>query len=124
MNFMNVEIHRENGDYHAQGEGIDALVSAERGTAASGRGRVVLGIRPEDVSIVPADQGEGIPGEVYVVEPVGRDDLVEIIIGKAKVHALADREKNYNIGDQVRLKFDAEKVHFFDPETEKSLLWK
>lgn len=124
MNFMNVEVHRENGSYHAQGEGIDALVSPERGTAAAGRGRVVLGIRPEDVSIVPADQREGIPGEVYVVEPMGRDDLVEVSIGKGKVHVFADREKNYNIGDQVRLKLDAEKIHFFDPETEKSLLWK
>jgi ABC-type sugar transport system ATPase subunit len=124
MNFMNVEVNRENGHYHAQGEGIDALVSPERGTAAAGQGRVVLGIRPEDVSIVAADQGEGIPGEVYVVEPMGRDDLVEVSIGKGKVHVFADREKNYNIGDPVRLKFDAEKVHFFDPETEKSLLWK
>ena len=123
MNFMNVEVHRENGNYHAQAEGIDALVSPKRGTVAAGRGQVVLGIRPEDVSIVPADQGEGIPGEVYVVEPMGRDDLVEISIGKVKVNALADREKNYNIGDPVRLKFDAEKVHFFDPSTEKSLLW-
>ena len=124
MNFMNVEVNRENGHYHAQSEGIDALVSPERGTAAAGQGRVVLGIRPEDVSIVAADQGEGIPGEVYVVEPMGRDDLVEVSIGKGKVHVFADREKNYNIGDPVRLKFDAEKVHFFDPETEKSLLWK
>ena len=124
MNFIPVEVSRENGGYHARGEGIDALVSSERGTPAAGRGRVVLGVRPEDVSIVPADHGQGIPGEVYVVEPLGRDDLVEISIGKEKVHALADREKNYNIGDQVRLKFDPEKVHFFDPETEKSLLWK
>ena len=124
MNFMKVEVHRENGDYHAQGEGIDALVSPERGSVAAGGGRVVLGVRPEDVSIVPANQKEGIPGEVYVVEPMGRDDLVEVNIGNVKVHALADREKNYNIGDHVRLKFDAEKVHFFDPETEKSLLWK
>jgi len=124
MNFMNVEVGLENGDYHAQGEGIDALVSPERGSVAAGRGRVVLGVRPEDVSIVPADHGEGTLGEVYVVEPMGRDDLVEISIGKVRVHVLADREKNYDIGDHVRLKFDAEKVHFFDPETEKSLLWK
>ena len=124
MNFMPVEVSRENGSYQARGEGIDARVSPERGTAAAGRGKVVLGIRPEDISIAPTEHGEGILGEVYVVEPMGRDDLVEISIGKEKVHALADREKNFNIGDRVRLKFDPEKVHFFDPETEKSLLWK
>ena len=124
MNFMPVEVSRENGSYQARGEGIDARVSPERGTAAAGRGKVVLGIRPEDISIAPTEHGEGFLGEVYVVEPMGRDDLVEISIGKEKVHALADREKNFNIGDRVRLKFDPEKVHFFDPETEKSLLWK
>jgi ABC-type sugar transport system ATPase subunit len=124
MNFMTVEVRAENGDYHARREGVDVLISPERGAVAAGRGRVILGIRPEDVSIVPADRGESILGEVYVVEPMGRDDLVEVSIGEVRVHALTDRATNYNIGDRVGLKFNPKKVQFFDPGTEKSLLWK
>ncbi|MGB8980620.1 MAG: ABC transporter ATP-binding protein [Anaerolineales bacterium] len=122
MNFLNVEVCVVDGNYHAQYKGVDALVSSERGSVAAGRGQVVLGIRPEDVSVVPADSGAGILGDVYIVEPMGRDDLVEISIGDVRVHALADREKNYSLGDRVGLKFDPDKVHFFDRETEKSLL--
>ncbi len=123
MNFLTVEVGTENGSYHARREHFDAVVSPERGTKAAGRGQVVLGIRPEDVSIVPSNLGEGVVGEVYVVEPMGRDDLVDVRIGEASVHVLADPALNSKIGDPVRLKFNSERVQFFDPETEVSLLW-
>lgn len=123
MNFLTVEVGTENGSYHARREGLDALVSDQRGAKVAGRGPVTLGIRPEDVIIAPAGRGEGILGEVYVVEPLGRDDLVDVRIGEASIHALADPNLNLKIGDPVRLKFNAEKVQFFDPSTEESLLW-
>ncbi|HSJ53332.1 MAG TPA: ABC transporter ATP-binding protein [Anaerolineae bacterium] len=123
MNFLTVEVGAENGGYHARRDGLDAAVSAQRGARAAGRGPVTLGIRPEDVSIVPAGLGEGVLGEVYVVEPMGRDDLVDVHIGDTSIHGLADPNLNLKIGDPVRLKFDVEKVQFFDPNTEDSLLW-
>ncbi|RMF34254.1 MAG: ABC transporter ATP-binding protein [Chloroflexi bacterium] len=119
MNFLEVEVVRENGEYHARCEGFDVVVPPERGEKAAGRGTVILGIRPEDVSLAE----EGIPGEVYVVEPLGRDDLVDVRIGESKVHFLADPALRLKIGDTVRLRFNTHKVQFFDPQTEKSLLW-
>jgi len=123
MNFLTVDVAAENGNYHARREGIDAVVSSERGVRAAKRGTVTLGIRPEDVSVAPAARGEGILGEVYVVEPMGRDDLVDVRVGEASIHALADTGLNLKIGEPVRLKINAEKVQFFDPNTEDSLLW-
>ncbi|RPI84937.1 MAG: ABC transporter ATP-binding protein [Chloroflexi bacterium] len=122
MNIIPVEVNEVNGEFHALHEGMDLLVSKEKGAKAAGRRQVILGIRPEDVSVLPADSGKGIMGEVYVVEPLGRDDLVEVSIGDVMVHALADRATNYSIGDHIQLTFDPEKMHFFDPETENSLL--
>jgi ABC-type sugar transport system ATPase subunit len=121
MNFMDVELARdiESGDYHAQREGIDLVVPPDRGEKAAGRGAVVLGIRPEDVTI--AD--DGIPGEVYVVEPMGRDDLTDVRFGEAHIHILADPALELKIGDRVKVKFNTQKVQFFDPVTENSLLW-
>jgi len=123
MNFLTVEVDTENGSYHARREGFDTIVSPERSIKAAGRGQVIMGIRPEDVTILPASAGEGVLGEVYVVEPLGRDDLVDVHIGDASVHVLADPTLNAKIGDPVRLSFNTEKVQFFDPETEDSLLW-
>ncbi|HEY66704.1 MAG TPA: ABC transporter ATP-binding protein [Thermoflexia bacterium] len=119
MNFLEVEVTRENGDYHARREGFDVIVPPDRGAKAAGRGTVILGIRPEDVTL--AD--EGIPGEIYVVEPLGRDDLLDVRIGGASIHVLADPTLGLKIGDAVRLNFNTHKVQFFDPQTEMSLLW-
>jgi inositol-phosphate transport system ATP-binding protein len=123
MNFLTVEVGTENGSYHARREHFDAIVSPERGTKAASRGQVILGIRPEDVTITPASLGEGVLGEVYVVEPLGRDDLVDVHVGEASIHVLADPTLNIKIGDPVRLAFNGEKVQFFDQGTENSLLW-
>ena len=120
---LTVDVEARNGGYQARREGLDAIVSPERGAKAAGRGAVTLGIRPEDVTVAPAASGEGILGEVYVVEPLGRDDLVDVHIGEVSVHALADTDLHFRIGDPVRLKFNAERVQFFDPNTEDSLLW-
>ncbi|MBL7184604.1 MAG: ABC transporter ATP-binding protein [Anaerolineae bacterium] len=119
MNFVDVEVVRENGDYHARREGFDVVIPSDRGEKAVGRGRVTLGIRPEDVTI--ADQG--VAGEIFIVEPLGRDDLLDVRIGEVGVHMLADPTLNLKMGQNVRLNFNTHKVQFFDPQTEKSLLW-
>jgi inositol-phosphate transport system ATP-binding protein len=123
MNFLTVEVGAENGSYRAQRDGFDVGVSPERGTKAVSRGQVIMGIRPEDVTVLPASGGEGVLGEVYVVEPLGRDDLVDVHIGEASIHALADPNMNLKISDRVRLAVNPDKVQFFDPATEDSLLW-
>ena len=119
MNIWDTEIVRENGAYHARRAGMDIVVPAERGERAASRGSILMGIRAEDISV--GDQG--VPGEVYVVEPLGRDDLLTIRIGDVNIHVLADPGLGLKIGNAVHLQFNTHKVQFFDPATEKSLLW-
>jgi inositol-phosphate transport system ATP-binding protein len=119
MNFVDVEVSHTNGDFHAHGDGLDAILPSDRGDKAAGKGQVIMGIRPEDVTL--AD--EGIPGEVYIVEPLGRDDLITVRIGEAYIHILTDPTLRLKIDDHVKLNINPNKVQFFDPETEKSLLW-
>jgi ABC-type sugar transport system ATPase subunit len=119
MNLLEVEVSRENGDYHARREGLDVVIPAERAEKAAGRGKVILGVRPEDVTI----GDEGIPAEVFIVEPLGRDDLIDMRVGDVSVHVLADPALGLKIGQNVKLDFDTHKVQFFDPATELSLLW-
>ena len=119
MNFFDVEVVRENGEYHARGVGIDLVVPADRGEKAAGRGKVIMGIRPEHVALAE----EGAAGVVNIVEPLGRDDLIDVRIGDSDVQLLVEPGRGLRIGDHVRLRFDTSNVQFFDPETEKSLLW-
>jgi len=121
MNFIEVDVARdaESGDYHARCQGLDVIVPPERGEKAAGKGQVILGIRPEDITV--ADQG--VMGETFIVEPLGRDDLLDVRVDGIGIHVLADPKLNIKMGQSVALNFDVDKVQFFDPATEKSLLW-
>jgi len=119
MNFVEVEVSRRSGEFHIQRGGWDVIVPADRGEKAAAGGKVILGIRPEDVTVADG----GVSGEVYVVEPLGRDHLVAVQIGDVYIHVLTDPVMGLRIGDPVKLKINTNKVQFFDPETEQSLLW-
>jgi ABC-type sugar transport system ATPase subunit len=119
MNFFTAEVIARNGGFYAVQSGLEVPVPPDRGAKAAGRGEVIVGVRPEDVLIVD----EGAPADVNVVEPLGRDDLLDVRIGEASFRVLADPALNVQMGDRVQLGFNADKIQFFDPETEESLLW-
>jgi ABC-type sugar transport system ATPase subunit len=80
---------------------------------------ILLGIRPEHITI---NKKEGIETEVYVVEPLGRDILVSVKLGKSMIKVFAPPSFKANIGDRVRLNFNLDKIMLFDKKSEKSLL--
>jgi inositol-phosphate transport system ATP-binding protein len=121
MNLVDVEVSQSNGNFVIKAESINTTVPKERGEKpAAHNGSVVLGIRPEDVMV--ASDGD-ISGEIFVVEPLGREDLIDVRVGETSFLVLADSENKYKSGDNVKLKIDMDQVQFFDPQTEKSLLW-
>ncbi len=123
MNFMEVEVVRTNGTFVAQNEALKLNVPDDRGEKAAAQGGpVTLGIRPEAVSLAE-DEETGITGEVYVVEPLGRDDLIDVRIGDDSILLLTDPRQDVREGQTVRLHFNTNKVQFFDRQTEQSLLW-
>ena len=127
MNLINVEVNHENGNYHARAEGIDLIVPAERGKKAAGKGQVIMGIRPEDITTASTGSNTGTDriasGEIYVVEPLGRDDLIDVRIGEVSIRVLADPALKLKMGENTTLEFNTSKTQFFDPTTEQSLLW-
>ncbi len=129
MNFFDVEIMSSNGGFHAKSEAIDLALPDDRAQkAAVAKGNVVMGVRPEDVYLVddtaPPSEGSTLSASIEVVEPLGREDLVGVTIGDVHLRLLVDKTKGARVGDNVELAFDLSKVQLFDPESEKSLLWK
>jgi ABC-type sugar transport system ATPase subunit len=121
MNFVNVNVEQSGSQFVAQNHALQVTVPAIRGErAAAERESVVLGIRPEDITVT-AD-GE-IQGEVAIVEPLGRDDLLDVRVGDHSLLVLADPAQKIKQGDPVHLRLDVDRVQFFDPQTERSLLW-
>lgn len=123
MNFIDVTIKRINGHYIAQSGSLQLDIPAERAEKAAEHSKVKLGIRPEDITPIDGDEPGAIKGEVYVVEPLGRDDVLDVRIGAQSIFTLADPERRTRHGDIVNLRFNTAEAQFFDPETGRSLLW-
>lgn len=123
MNFMDVEVVQDQGMFRAKAPGLDVAVPSGRAEKAAGRGQVTLGIRPEDIKATSIDAPHDLQGQVYVVEPLGRDDLVDVRINDRNLHLLADPALGLAIGDEVALAFNMDKAQFFDAQSERSLLW-
>ncbi len=123
MNFLEVEVRQEGGVFYAVNEALRVEVPPERGeSAAQHGGRVILGVRPEDITLT--DAGE-VKGEVFLVEPLGRDDLLNVHLDTAnRLSMLADPAARIRAGDAVALSLDMRRVQFFGPQTEQSLLWR
>ncbi|MEL6269060.1 MAG: ABC transporter ATP-binding protein [Chloroflexota bacterium] len=121
MNFLDVQVAANGEDYVARNDDIEIPVAESRARAAmETRDVVTLGIRPEDVSI--DDEGT-ISGEVFIVEPLGRDDMLDVRVEDHRIIALADPRLKVKPGDNVKLTLNPNKVQFFDRATEQSLLW-
>jgi multiple sugar transport system ATP-binding protein len=81
--------------------------------AAAGVGEI--GIRPEDVRLVAPGDG-AIAGEVYVVEPMGAETLVDVLVGETRVTVRADRDYRASIGSAVGIAVDPTAACFFDTD--------
>ncbi len=121
MNLINVNVSHTDEGFIAKNSSLKIVVPADRGKQpAEFDGEVIMGIRPEDVTI--SADGE-LDGEIFVVEPLGREDLIDVRIGENSILLLANPEDNHKQGERVKVHMDMTQIQFFDPKTEKSLLW-
>lgn len=121
MNLFDVEIQSEGGNLVVNlGDGVKIAIPDSRKPKKTVKGRVRMGIRPQDIHL---DSKEGFDTRVFLVEPMGRDDLVVCKAGNFDIHFLVDPIMRLKMEDSIKLKFDMEKSQFFDTETKLSLLW-
>src|ERR1700676_5176403 len=93
-------------------------------TAAGNGRRVVLGIRPENLTRYDDRRTEEKPflttieAPVEVVEPTGAETMVIVRIGSREVIARFEPDAAPAVGETVKLAVDMAKACLFDPETE------
>jgi multiple sugar transport system ATP-binding protein len=73
-----------------------------------------LGVRPEDVSLVEPGQKAALSGEIYVVEPMGNETLVDLRVGDQRLTVRASRGFTAPIGSTIGARFDPGDACFFD----------
>ena len=132
MNFLPAELTRRDGALVARADGATLPVAPDLAARLPGNGAahpVTLGVRPEHVDIRPvngsavsagsdngaATSGAHAVGEVYVVEPMGREQVVDVRLGERSLQAIAPVGLPLEIGDRVALRFDPARLHLFDP---------
>jgi ABC-type sugar transport system ATPase subunit len=113
MNFFPGALAARNGSFVVRAEGIEIPLARPRVSRVNDTGQATVGVRPEHVALVPPGEGQAT-GEVYVVEPMGREQVVDVQIGQQRLHVIAPPGYAGQIGDRVGLRFTPEQVHLFD----------
>ena len=88
----------------------------------TGSSELILGVRPQDITIHEKQMRNSISAEVYATEPLGSETIVDLKLGDKIIKAVAPPTYKANSGDKVRITFDMEKIHIIDKKTEKTIL--
>lgn len=78
--------------------------------------RVVLGVRPEHLSL-SRDGAPGFEIDIDVIEPTGSDTLLIGKVAGLPVTCEADGRPAVRSGDRVALQMDPAHLHFFDEDS-------
>ncbi len=120
MNFVEVEIRAEDGCLVAHGPGLRLRVPERSQQALApwvGR-HVIMGIRPEHVSIRPSDEPAGA-GHVEVIEQLGSEIVLQVRLDALSLTvSRVDPQGHLQVGDDVSLTIVSDQLSFFHPETE------
>ncbi len=77
-------------------------------------------VRPEDVHLSEErDSDQCFPAKVSVVEPLGAETIVDVILGQDIIKAVVPPVRRLTEGQDIWARFDQGRVHLFDPKTEK-----
>jgi multiple sugar transport system ATP-binding protein len=124
MNFLRAAVEREGDGLHFAGQSFRIPVPQTRRAAIEAYvgPDVWLGIRPESITLERADGQTGVvTALVDVVSPMGGNTLVYALFGEQPVVADVPSDVEPSIGDRVAMRFDPERLHAFDIESERAL---
>ncbi|MBC7189911.1 TOBE domain-containing protein, partial [Candidatus Aerophobetes bacterium] len=76
------------------------------------------GIRPTDIQISQSlEEKEKIPAQIYVIEPLGKHSIVTAKVNNTLFKIKVAGSLKIPEGENIWLKFNTHKLHFFDKKT-------
>jgi len=123
MNFLEVRLFEEDGKLYVGGESFRLAIPDDLHAryGAILHKEVILGIRPEHINdrflagdVPGIDRLEGV---VDVIEPVGSEAILTVLVGVHRLTARVDAHINAKEHQPVTLTVDMNKMHLFDKMT-------
>ncbi|MBQ9673468.1 MAG: sn-glycerol-3-phosphate ABC transporter ATP-binding protein UgpC [Ruminococcus sp.] len=129
MNFVDASLEKKSGDFYVKFAGYSIKLPASK--ADGGKleryvGRSVrVGIRPEHVHDEPdllAQYSDSVvEANVDVTELMGAEIYLYVNVEGIPLTARVAPTSTAQPGDKIKIAFETEKIHLFDPETEKTI---
>ena len=126
MNFIKGTLEKNGSEVTFKVNDLSLKIPKEKGDKIESKigEQVWLGIRPESISVNQNNGGQEVFGSITILENMGNDTYIYFenndtdLIAKAESIGLGKMEH----GDKVKFYYSMENCHFFDIETEESLL--
>jgi len=118
MNFFQGELRGDGGRTRLAAAGFKLeLDPAEVPAGTPADGRVVLGVRPQDIELVDPEASDLVT-TAEVVEPLGSELLLHLARpdGRGEIRGLAPAERRVSVDDRVGVRFRRDRLHLFDPD--------
>ena len=135
MNIVKTDLVKEGNRYFVTPCGAKIEVAGEKGDLLNEKnvksGSILLGVRPEHMKLTFEAGADTIPARLEVNEMMGSElhlhvfteDGTRWIVRVPTIDLTAQQRKTLTNGAQVYITFEGKVMHFFDPETEKNLIY-
>jgi multiple sugar transport system ATP-binding protein len=84
-------------------------------------GELALGVRAEDIELSRTEKPEFLRAEVYVVEPLGSENIIDLRLAGHVLKARTAPTFTAAIGDPMWARIDQSRMHLFDAATTEAL---
>jgi multiple sugar transport system ATP-binding protein len=122
MNFFDGKIVKEGGDMFVDLDSFKVKIPSDRQDTYESLvdEDIIFGIRPEDIHnpeyAPPSIIAEPVDTKVDVTELMGNEIFLYLIHGKHNFVARVDPRTRVNMGDEMRVVFNMDNFHIFDPK--------
>lgn len=79
---------------------------------------LIIGLRPEDVKVVPSDEGL-LKGRLKMIGPAGSESLLYLAVEGKEILAKIPEKTSFIEGDTVGIRFDESNLLLFDQEEKR-----
>ncbi len=88
---------------------------------ADARSQMLLGVRPEDVQISATGGPDALTADVYLVELLGSENIINLRIAGHVIKARTGPTFRPTAGEKVSVRVDQARAHLFDAETTNAM---
>ena len=115
MNFLDMKMSSKGTKSFLEGHGIEIPMNSD-----PGHEDVIVGIRPEHIGLKDGDVS--FTAEVFFVEKLMSSTIIHANLEDgSEIVAMVPGDHEFKNGERMTMYFDIDKVHLFDPKTERRI---